>query len=187
MKIWSSRGDANAKACFGFVAPSQIDSCSGRIAVIGFCMGGRTAFLAAARAAPASEASDTSAFTRVFRRAMRGHSMSARAGHPPEAGSSARGGIDAAIAVYALGIRQHLDDVPRIACPLQLHYGLADVHIPRAEIDEVIAATTANKRIETHLYPGAGHGFFNPLRPTYDADAVALAKQRIDGLLNTLS
>jgi hypothetical protein len=38
----------------------------------------------------ASEASGTSAFTRVFRRAMRDNFMSARAGHSPEAGSSAR-------------------------------------------------------------------------------------------------
>jgi carboxymethylenebutenolidase len=119
--------------------------CSGKIAAIGFCMGGRTAFLACTRA-----------------------------------------GLDAAVAVYALGIRHHLDEVARIACPLQLHYGLADVHIPRSEIDEVMAATRANGRIETHLYAGAGHGFFNPLRPAYDAAAVALAKQRIDALLDAL-
>jgi probable rRNA maturation factor len=43
------------------------------------------------RAALASKASGTSASTRVFRRAMRGNSKSARAGHSPEAGSSARG------------------------------------------------------------------------------------------------
>jgi DNA ligase 1 len=43
-----------------------------------------------AAAALASEASGTRAFTRVFRRAIRGDSMSARAGHSPEVGSSAR-------------------------------------------------------------------------------------------------
>jgi len=119
--------------------------CSGKIAVIGFCMGGRTAFLASARA-----------------------------------------GVDAAIAVYALGIAHHLDEVDRIACPVQLHYGLADVHIPRSEIDAVMAATKAKANVETFLYPGAGHGFFNPLRPAYDAKAVTLAKERIDGLLDRL-
>ena len=119
--------------------------CSGKVAVIGFCMGGRTASLACARA-----------------------------------------GVDAAIAVYALGIRHHLDEVARVTCPLQLHYGLADQHIPRSEIDEVTDATRANRNVEIHLYPGAGHGFFNPLRPVYDAAAVALAKQRIDGLLDRL-
>jgi TorA maturation chaperone TorD len=43
-----------------------------------------------APAALASEASGTSASTRVFRRAMRGNSMDARAGHSPDEGSSAR-------------------------------------------------------------------------------------------------
>jgi carboxymethylenebutenolidase len=120
-------------------------ACSGKIAAIGFCMGGRTAFLASARA-----------------------------------------GVDAAIAVYALGIAHHLDEVSRIACPVQLHYGLADVHIPRSEIDAVMEATKASAKVETFLYPGAGHGFFNPLRPAYDATAVALARQRIDSLLDRL-
>jgi len=119
--------------------------CSGKVAVIGFCMGGRTAALACARA-----------------------------------------GVDAAIAVYALGIRHHLDEVARVRCPLQLHYGLADQHIPRSEIDEVADATRANRNVEIHLYPGAGHGFFNPLRPAYNPAAVALAKERIDGLLDKL-
>jgi carboxymethylenebutenolidase len=119
--------------------------CSGKVAVIGFCMGGRTAFL-----------------------------------------SCARSGVDAGLALYALGIRHHLDEVGRIECPVQLHYGLADIHIPRSEIDEVMAAARAIPRIETYLYPGVGHGFFNPLRSTYDAAAVVLARERIDGLLETL-
>jgi carboxymethylenebutenolidase len=120
-------------------------ACSGKVAAIGFCMGGRTAVLACAR----SE-------------------------------------LNAGIAVYALGIRHHLAEVAGIACPVQLHYGLADVHIPRAEIDEVMEATSANRNVETFLYRGADHGFFNPLRPAYNAAAVALAKERIDGLLDTL-
>jgi carboxymethylenebutenolidase len=120
-------------------------ACSGKVAVIGFCMGGRTAVLAATRSR-----------------------------------------LDAGIAIYALGIRHHLDEVARVACPVQLHYGLADVHIPRSEIDEVTNATRANRNVAIHLYPGAGHGFFNPLRPAYNAEAVALARERIDGLLATL-
>jgi carboxymethylenebutenolidase len=98
----------------------------------------------------------------------------------------ARSKFDAGIAVYALGIRLHLDEVARVTCPVQLHYGLADVHIPRSEINEVIAATRERPNITTHLYEGAGHGFFNPLRPAHDAAATALAKTRIDGLLETL-
>jgi carboxymethylenebutenolidase len=137
------RGAQDAKTAADWLRDQPF--CSGKVAVIGFCMGGRTAALACARA-----------------------------------------GVDAAIAVYALGIRHHLAEVARVACPLQLHYGLADEHIPRSEIDAVTDATRANGNIEIHLYPGAGHGFFNPLRPVYDAAAVALARQRIDGLLDRL-
>jgi carboxymethylenebutenolidase len=137
------RGTQDAKTAVDWLRASP--SCSGKVAIIGFCMGGRIAALACMRA-----------------------------------------DVDAAIAVYALGIAHHLDEVARVQRPLQLHYGLADEHIPRSEIDEVGNATKANRNIETYLYPGAGHGFFNPLRASYDAAAVALAKQRIDALLNRL-
>jgi error-prone DNA polymerase len=61
----------------------------------------------------ASEASGTSAFTHVFRRAMRGHSINARAGHSPEAGSSAR--ADRMHASH----RDMADDI-RTTCALRL-------------------------------------------------------------------
>jgi len=136
-------GAQDAKTAADWLRTSPF--CSGKVAIIGFCMGGRTASLACARAS-----------------------------------------VDAGIAVYALGIRHHLAEVAGVKCPLQLHYGLADEHIPRAEIDEVMNAMLTNRNIEIHLYPGAGHGFFNPLRPSYDAAAVALARQRINALLDKL-
>jgi carboxymethylenebutenolidase len=120
-------------------------ACSGKVAAIGFCMGGTLAFLAAARA-----------------------------------------GVDAAVSFYALGISRHLDEVAGISCPVQLHYGANDEHVPAAEIDAVAAAARANPRIETLLYPGVGHSFFNPVRPTYDAAAAALAEQRLARLLESL-
>lgn len=97
--------------------------------------------------------------------------------------AAARAGVDAAVAFYSLGISRHLDAAPRIACPLQLHYGLADEHVPRAEIDAVAAGLAGKDNVELHLYSGAGHSFFNPVRPMYDAAASALAVRRIDALL----
>jgi carboxymethylenebutenolidase len=119
--------------------------CNGRVGVLGFCMGGRLAFLAAARA-----------------------------------------GVDGAVSLYGLGISKHLDQVPAIACPVQLHYGLRDEHVPRAEIDAVTAGVAGNPRVAVHLYPEAGHSFFNPVRPTYDAAAADLAGRRIGELLARL-
>lgn len=116
--------------------------CNGRVIVLGFCMGGRLAFLAAAHAR-----------------------------------------IDGAISLYGLGISKHLEDVSRVRCPVQLHYGLKDEHVPRPEIDTVAAGVQGHPKIAVHLYPEAGHSFFNPVRPTYDAAAAGLAAQRIAGLL----
>jgi len=122
-----------------------LPTCSGKVAAIGFCMGGTLAFLAAARA-----------------------------------------GVDAAVSFYALGISRHLDEVAGIACPVQLHYGANDEHVPTAEIEAVATAARANPKIETLLYPGIGHSFFNPVRPTYDAAAAALAEERVTRLLESL-
>jgi carboxymethylenebutenolidase len=100
---------------------------------------------------------------------------------------AARTDIDAAIAFYALGIAQDAGEAGRIACPVELHYGLADVHVPQREIDAVAAGVAGNRNVAIHLYPGAGHSFFNPVRPTYDGSAAALADRRVEALLARLS
>jgi carboxymethylenebutenolidase len=120
-------------------------SCTGKVAVIGFCGGGRLAYLAAARA-----------------------------------------GVDGAAALYGLGIASHLDELAGVTCPLQLHYGLNDQHIPRHEIDAVTAGLRGSPVAQVFLYPQAGHSFANPVRPTYDPAAAALAFERIDRMLASL-
>jgi carboxymethylenebutenolidase len=120
--------------------------CTGRVAAIGFCAGGRMAFLAAARA-----------------------------------------GVDAAVSLYALGISKHVAEFGAVRCPLQLHYGLQDQHVPRQEVDAVMHAARGHSSIEMHLYPDAGHSFANPVRPTYDAAAAQLAASRIDRLLESMA
>ena len=97
--------------------------------------------------------------------------------------AAARTDVDAAAGLYSLGIARYGGEVARIACPLQLHYGLADEHVPRSEVDAVAAAVAGRANIELYRYEGAGHSFFNPVRPTYHAAATALAARRIDALL----
>jgi carboxymethylenebutenolidase len=121
---------------------------SGKVAVVGFCGGGRIAFLAAART-----------------------------------------DVDAAAALYGLHIAQHLDELPNVKCPLQIHYGMRDQHIPKDEIAAVSDAvdargdTSGGAPIEVLLYPRAGHSFFNHARPTFDRAAKALAAERIEAML----
>jgi carboxymethylenebutenolidase len=118
---------------------------NGKVAAVGFCGGGRFAYLAAARA-----------------------------------------GIDAAASLYGLGISQHLGELGYVKCPLQLHYGLQDQHVPQSEIDAVAAGVRGHAGTEVFLYPKAGHSFANPVRPTYDAAAAALAWSRIDAMLGAM-
>jgi carboxymethylenebutenolidase len=121
---------------------------TGKVAVIGFCGGGRIAFLAAART-----------------------------------------DVDAAVALYGLHIAEHLDELGAVRCPVQIHYGLRDQHIPRDEIhavsDGIEAHLAANggPPMEVLTYPRAGHSFFNHARPTFDRNAKQLAVERIEALL----
>ena len=115
---------------------------TGKVAAVGFCGGGRFAFLAAVRC-----------------------------------------GVDGAAALYGLGISRHLGEIGNARCPLQLHYGLKDQHIPRQEIDTVAAGVRGQPSVEVFLYPEAGHSFANPARPTYDAAAARLADERIVRML----
>ncbi len=118
---------------------------NGKVAAIGFCGGGRFAFLAAVRS-----------------------------------------GVDAAASLYGLGISQHVGEIAKARCPVQLHYGLKDQHIPREEIDLVAAGVRGRPNVEVLLYPDAGHSFANPVRPTYDPAAAKLAGERIAAMLNAI-
>jgi carboxymethylenebutenolidase len=101
--------------------------------------------------------------------------------------AATRAKVDVAISLYALGLTHHLDEASEVQCPVELHYGLADRHIPLSEIEVVQAATAGHPSIRVYTYRGAGHSFFNPVRPTYDPAAAALAAQRIDAAFAALT
>jgi carboxymethylenebutenolidase len=115
---------------------------NGKVFALGFCAGGRMAFVAAARAK-----------------------------------------VDAAVSFYGMGIAKHAAEFGRVTCPVHLHYGLNDPHIPRPEIDAVTKAAERWPNIEIFIYPDAGHSFFNPIRPGHHAASAKLAGERLDALL----
>ena len=106
------------------------------IGAVGYCMGGRLAYVAAATA-----------------------------------------GVDAAVAYYGGGIQDMLDLAPRIACPMQFHYGALDANIPPGAVDQVRAAM-AGKPADVFVYDAADHGFNCWARGAYQAAAAALAHGR---------
>lgn len=102
-----------------------------KVGIIGYCLGGSIAWLAATRSNP-----------------------------------------DAAVGYYGGLIPQHADEKPH--CPVMLHFGKNDQHIPPDAVEEI---HQAHPDIPIYLYD-AGHGFNCDARAAYDAPSAKLARQR---------
>jgi carboxymethylenebutenolidase len=118
---------------------------NGKVFALGFCAGGRMAFVAAARA-----------------------------------------NVDGAVSFYGMGIAKHAGEFGKVSCPVHLHYGLKDPHIPLEEVEAVTQSAKARPSIEIFRYPDAGHSFFNPIRPAYHAPSAKIAGQRLDALIERI-
>ena len=81
-------------------------------------------------------------------------------------------GIDAAVAYYGGGIVREADRQPR--CPVVMHFGEKDAHIPMKDVDTIKAA---QRDVRIFVYP-ADHGFNCDHRASYDAESADLARQR---------
>jgi carboxymethylenebutenolidase len=119
---------------------------SAKVAVVGFCLGGRLAVLAGIR-------------------------------EP----------IDAVIGYYAVKLDQHLDELSQLTKPTLLHFGETDPWVPNTTRQSVGAILATKPAVELHLYPGTGHGFARTGYPPYHAGATALARERTNALLSTLT
>ncbi|HEY7679838.1 MAG TPA: dienelactone hydrolase family protein [Terriglobia bacterium] len=129
------------------------------IGTLGFCMGGRLAFLTAAR-------------------------------YPNE--------IAAAVCFYGGGLAGEnrrggqtldpLEEAPKVRCPVLLIYGDKDQFIAAEHVEKFTGRLKQlNKAYQSHVYAGAGHGFFCNDRPSYNADAAADAwKKTLDFLEGNL-
>lgn len=86
--------------------------------------------------------------------------------------------FDAQVNFYGSHVPARLEQTPR--CPTIMHYGDNDHVVPVAQIERI---RTAHPEVTIHVYPGAGHAFFNPEQANYDAQAAALAWQRSTAFL----
>ena len=88
-------------------------------------------------------------------------------------GENVRMRPDCCVGYYAGGIGKVAAEQP--VCPVMLHFGGADDHIGKDQID---AVRTAHPEVEIFEYDGVGHAFANPGRPSYNAAAAKLAGER---------
>lgn len=125
---------------------------SGRVAVIGYCSGGRQAFLAACSLTLDAAVDCYGGFVVEA---------------PPEG--------------FALAYRPLTPLAGRLSCPLLGLFGANDSHpAPEhvAELDRVL--TAENKEHEFHTFENAGHGFFSTDRPSYAPEAAGRGWALID-------
>jgi carboxymethylenebutenolidase len=116
------------------------------VGTIGFCMGGRFAFLA-----NAAHATQLKAAVSFY-----GTGISANP-NPLER-------------------KDLLDQAPAMQAPIMLVYGANDPFIAANEHERIaLALSTAKKRYVINLFPNAGHGFFSDRRDNYEPNAAAEA------------
>ena len=145
-------GDADGAAAHLRSLPNA----NGRTAVIGYCSGGRQAFLAACSLTLEAAVDCYGGFVVEM---------------PPDG--------------FALQVRPLTDLAPRLSCPLLGLFGADDAHpAPEhvAELDRVL--TNAGKEHEFHTFENAGHGFFSTDRPSYAAAAAEQGWALIEAFFN---
>lgn len=81
-------------------------------------------------------------------------------------------GLSAAVCYYGGGIAREADRTP--ACPVMMHFGERDAHIPMSDVERIRAA---HPEVAVHVYP-ADHGFNCDHRASYDAASAAEARGR---------
>ena len=91
--------------------------------------------------------------------------------------------LPVACAVVYYGNPRDAGKTPK--CPVMYHFGSADKSIPPEAVERLKAA---HPQGIFYVYDGAGHGFNCDLRPSYDAAAAGLARQRtLDFLASRLA
>jgi carboxymethylenebutenolidase len=81
--------------------------------------------------------------------------------------------FSAAVGWYGGGIAAMKDE--KLNCPVQLHFGEADTHIPMRDVEAIKAA---QPDVDVFVYPGAEHGFGCDERPSFSAKDNELAELR---------
>ena len=86
--------------------------------------------------------------------------------------AASRLNVAASVGYYGGQIAQYVNEKPR--CPVILHFGTKDAHIPISEINKI---RRAHPEVTIYSYD-AGHGFNCDQRQDYEPKSAALARQR---------
>ena len=124
---------------------------NGKVGVIGYCSGGRQAFLCGLTLPIDAVVDCYGAFV---------------SGTAPEG--------------FPLKVTPLIDRTEELRCPLLGLFGLDDQFPSPEQVDELEAALVAHeKTYEFHRYEGAGHAFFSPNRPSFRPESALDGWSRI--------
>jgi carboxymethylenebutenolidase len=146
-------GDVGGAAAYLRGLPTS----NGKVAVIGYCSGGRQSVLAACSLDLDAAVDCYGAFV---------------VGTPPEG--------------FPLQVTNLVDRLPNLRAPLLGLFGNEDSHPSPEQVDELDQILTDNdKPHEFHRYDDAGHAFFSPDRPSYRVAAANDGWERIAAFYTT--
>ena len=146
-------GDAAGAAAHLRALPGS----NGKVGTIGYCSGGRQAFLTALSLDIDAAVDCYGAFV---------------VGLPPDG--------------FPLRVTPLVDRAPELRCPLLGLFGNEDKYPSPAHVDELEKALTeAGKPFEFHRYDHAGHAFFAVNRPSYRPEAAVDGWQKIQAFFGT--
>jgi carboxymethylenebutenolidase len=87
--------------------------------------------------------------------------------------SATRLKVEAAVGYYGGHIGKFSEETPK--CPVMLHFGKKDKHIPKADIDRLQAL---HPDVQVYWYDDADHGFNCDARSSYEPASAKLARER---------
>lgn len=82
-------------------------------------------------------------------------------------------GLACAVPYYGGGMANFIGEKPRV--PVLCHFGELDKNPSPEQAKQLLSA---HPEVQAHFYNGAGHGFNCNPRPSYHADASAMARER---------
>lgn len=88
---------------------------------------------------------------------------------------------DVLVSYYGSALPRLLELAPQVDAASLHHFGDEDRLLPPATVDQIVAALGSGA--EVYRYPGAGHGFDNPMPAFHHAEASALAWERTTSFL----
>ncbi len=94
-------------------------------------------------------------------------------------GAAAQADPDVAVSFYGSTVPDGIDQLHKITCPIQFHFGGQDPYIPREAVQRVADAVAGHHGAEIHVQEQAGHAFHNHAAPLFHNPEAAATAWRL--------